>query len=122
MNVLYAIFEASPFAKSGGLGDVGGALPEALREVGADARVIMPKHDSIPERYKNEIRHVLSFQMQLGWRSLYCGVEMLKYRGVIYYFIDNEQYFKSDSLYGYGDDEERAAFFCKAVLECLVHL
>ncbi|MDR1572444.1 MAG: glycogen synthase GlgA [Clostridiales Family XIII bacterium] len=122
MNVLYAIFEASPFAKSGGLGDVGGALPEALRETGADARVIMPKHDSMPERYKSRIKRIFSFQMQLGWRTLYCGVEMLKYRGVVYYFIDNEQYFKRDSLYGYGDDAERAAFFCKAVLECLAHL
>jgi starch synthase len=41
---------------------------------------------------------------------------------VIYYFIDNEHYFKRDSLYGYGDDEERAAFFCKAALLCLTHL
>jgi starch synthase len=122
MNVLYAIFEAAPFAKSGGLGDVGGALPVFLRESGHDVRVIMPKHDAIPSRFKSKMKLLFSFQVQLGWRSQYCGVEMLKHRGVIYYFIDKEQYFKRDSLYGYGDDEERAAFFCKAALLCLTHL
>ncbi|MDR1573355.1 MAG: glycogen synthase GlgA, partial [Clostridiales Family XIII bacterium] len=122
MNILYTIFEAAPFAKSGGLGDVGGALPVFLKESGHDVRVIMPKHDAIPSKYKSEMKLLFSFQVQLGWRSQYCGVEMLKHRGVIYYFIDNEQYFKRDSLYGYGDDEERAAFFCKATLLCLTHL
>jgi starch synthase len=47
---------------------------------------------------------------------------MLTHKGVVYYFIDNEHYFKRDSLYGYGDDEERSAFFCKATLLCLTHL
>jgi starch synthase len=122
MKILYAIFEAAPFAKSGGLGDVGGALPMFLKENGHDVRVIMPKHDAIPSRFKSEMKLLFSFYVQLGWRTQYCGVEMLKYRGVIYYFIDNEQYFKRDSLYGYGDDEERVAFFCKATLLCLTHL
>ncbi|MDR0570693.1 MAG: glycogen synthase GlgA [Clostridiales Family XIII bacterium] len=122
MNVLYAIFEASPFAKTGGLGDVGGALPQFLKEGGVDVRVIMPKHDAIPERFKSKFRKIFNFQMQLAWRQLYCGVEMLKYKGVTFYFIDNEQYFKRDSLYGYDDDPERSAFFCKAVLECLTKL
>jgi starch synthase len=122
MKILYTIFEGSPFAKSGGLGDVGGALPMFLNRSGHDVRVVMPKHDVIPSRFKSEMQFLFSFQVQLGWRSQYCGVEMLKYRGVIYYFIDNEQYFKRDSLYGYGDDEERVAFFCKATLLCLTHL
>jgi starch synthase len=121
MKVLYAIFEATPFAKSGGLGDVGGALPMFLKENGHDARVIMPKHDTIPNKFKSRMTPLFSFNVQLGWRTQYCGVEMLKHRGVIYYFIDNEHYFKRDSLYGYGDDEERSAFFCKAVLLCLTH-
>jgi starch synthase len=122
MNILYAIFEATPFAKSGGLGDVGGALPVFLKERGHDVRVIMPKHDAIPGRFKSEMKPLFNFQVQLGWRTQYCGVETLKHRGVIYYFIDNEHYFKRDSLYGYGDDEERSAFFCKAALLCLTHL
>jgi starch synthase len=122
MNILYAIFEAAPFAKSGGLGDVGGALPIFLREDGHDIRVVMPKHDAIPIKYRSEMKPLFDFQVQLGWRTQYCGVETLKHRGVTYYFIDNEQYFKRNSLYGHGDDEERAAFFCKATLLCLTHL
>jgi starch synthase len=122
MNILYAIFEAAPFAKTGGLGDVGGTLPGFLKENGHDARVIMPKHEAIPEKYKNKAKRIFSFQMQLGWRNLYCGLEMLKHKGVTYYLVDNEYYFKRDSLYGYEDDAERAAFFCKAALECLTHL
>ncbi|MDR2771351.1 MAG: glycogen synthase, partial [Clostridiales Family XIII bacterium] len=122
MNILFAIFEAAPFAKSGGLGDVGGALPFFLKESGHDVRVVMPKHDAIPSRFRSEMKLLFSFQVQLGWRTQYCGVETLKHKGVTYYFIDNEQYFKRDSLYGYGDDAERAAFFCKATLLCLMHL
>jgi starch synthase len=122
MKILYAIFEAAPFAKSGGLGDVGGALPMFLNEAGHDVRVIMPKHDVIPGKFKSRMKLLFSFYVQLGWRTQYCGVEMLEYRGVTYYFIDNEQYFKRNSLYGYSDDEERVAFFCKATLLCLTHL
>ena len=122
MNILYAIFEAAPFAKSGGLGDVGGALPFFLKESGHDVRVVMPKHDAIPSRFRSEMKKLFDFQVHLGWRTQYCGVEALKHRGVIYYFIYNEHYFKRDSLYGYGDDEERSAFFCKATLLCLTHL
>ncbi|MDR2296445.1 MAG: glycogen synthase GlgA [Clostridiales Family XIII bacterium] len=122
MNILYAIFEAAPFAKSGGLGDVGGALPFFLKEGGHDVRVVMPKHDAIPSRFRSEMKPLFDFQVQLGWRTQYCGVETLNHRGVTHYFIDNEHYFKRDSLYGYGDDEERAAFFCKAALLCLTHL
>ena len=122
MNVLYAVFEAAPFAKTGGLGDVGGTLPLYLKEAEVEIRVIMPKHDTIPDKYKSKFRKIFNFNLQLGWRQLYCGVEMFKYRGVTFYFIDNEYYFKRSALYGYDDDAERSAFFCKAVLECLVRL
>jgi starch synthase len=97
-------------------------LPFFLNEEGHDVRVVMPKHDTIPGKFRSEMEHLFSFQVQLGWRSQYCGVETLKHRGVTYYFIDNEHYFKRDSLYGHGDDEERSAFFCKATLLCLTHL
>ncbi|MDR3295964.1 MAG: glycogen synthase GlgA [Clostridiales Family XIII bacterium] len=122
MNILYAIFEAAPFAKTGGLGDVGGTLPAFLNESGHDVRLIMPKHDAIPEKYRSKMKHLFHFHMQLGWRTVYYGLEMLKYKGVTCYFIDNEAYFKRTSLYGYADDAERVAFFCKAALECLTHL
>lgn len=119
LQILYAIFEAAPFIKTGGLGDVGGSLPSAICKEGADMRVILPKLDSIPAEYKDKMRKIAEFSVPLAWRNLYCGVEMMKRKGVTYYFIDNEYYFKRPEPYGYGDDGERIAFFCKAVLESL---
>ena len=119
LQILYAIFEAEPFIKTGGLGDVGGSLPSAVCKEGADMRVILPKLDTIPSEYKEKMRKIAEFTVPLAWRSQYCGVETLKRKGVTYYFIDNEYYFKRPSPYGYGDDGERIAFFSKAVLESL---
>lgn len=120
--VLFAIFEAVPFIKTGGLGDVGGTLPAALKRSGCDCRVVLPKLDTIPEEYKSKMEHVSDFYMYLGWRNLYCGVESLKHKGVTYYFIDNEYYFMRGSEYGYFDDGERIAFFSKAVCECIKYI
>ena len=122
LRVLFAAFEAVPFMKTGGLGDVAGSLPRALRQAGCEARVIMPKFGTIPQKYRDRMTHVAHFAVQLGWRQLYCGIEKLTHQGVPYYFIDNEFYFKRDGAYGYGDDGERIAFFSKAVVESLQHL
>ena len=62
------------------------------------------------------------FYVKLAWRNQYCGVFSLVKDGVTYYFLDNEYYFKRDTLYGQMDDGERYAFFCKAVLEMMRHL
>lgn len=121
-KVLFAAFEAEPFVKTGGLGDVCGSLPGALNKAGANARVILPKHQAIPERFKKKMTHVADFRIRLAWRDKYCGLESLTYHGVKFYFIDNEDYFKRDRLYGYNDDGERVAFFSKAVLECLPYI
>ena len=122
MKILFATFEAEPFAKTGGLGDVCGSLPKALNKAGCDARVILPKFSTIPEPFKNDMRHVADFYVDLVWRKQYCGFETLTYGGVTFYFIDNEYYFERCDLYGYEDDGERAAFFSKAVLACLPHM
>ncbi|MCT4607303.1 MAG: glycogen synthase GlgA [Marinisporobacter sp.] len=119
MKVLIAASEAYPFAKTGGLGDVIGALPKALKKNGVDARVVMPYYDSIPDIYRNNTKHIGNFHMNLGWRSQYCGVEQLELDGVTYYFIDNEYYFKRGGCYGYFDEAERFAYFSKAVIDAL---
>ncbi len=122
MKILYAAFEATPFMKTGGLGDVAGSLPRALLSAGVDARLIMPKFDTIPDEYKSRMTHVADFYMNLSWRHQYCGIETLTLDGVVCYFIDNEYYFKRPQPYGYYDDGERIAFFAKAVLDCIPHL
>ena len=122
LRVLFAAFEAVPFMKTGGLGDVAGSLPQALKAEGCEIRVMIPKFGSIPEQYKNRMTHVTEFIVNLGWRNLYCGIDKLTHNGVIYYFVDNEYYFKREKAYGYFDDGERIAFFSKAIVESLQYL
>ncbi len=121
-RVLFAAFEAVPFAKTGGLGDVAGSLPAALVKMGADVRLIMPKFGTIYQKYKDQMTHVADFYIDLSWRHQFCGIETMRHKGVTIYFIDNEYYFYRDMPYGYDDDCERAAFFSKAVLEALKYI
>ena len=65
------------------------------------------------------MKHVADFYVPLAWRNVYCGIEKLTYQGVDFYFVDNEDYFKRDALYGYFDDGERFAFFSKAICEAM---
>ena len=116
-KVLFASFEATPFLQTGGLGDVAGALPAALRGEGVDCRLIMPKFGTIPEEYRAKMKHVTDFYMPLAWRSQYVGIESLRKGNVTCYFIDNEYYFRRESAYGFFDDGERIAFFARAVVE-----
>lgn len=120
MKILFAASECVPFIKTGGLADVVGALAPVLAQKGNDVRVILPKYAAIPERYESQMRHVLDFEVQLGWRRQYCGIESLEMQGVTYYFVDNRYYFGRNYIYGMGGDEyERYAFFSNAVLSCL---
>ena len=119
IRILFAASEAVPFAKTGGLGDVAGSLPRALKAAGAKVAVIVPKYGTIPEQYTEKMKHVADFYVPLAWRNVYCGIEKLTYQGVDFYFVDNEAYFKRDALYGYFDDGERFAFFSKAICEAI---
>lgn len=120
MNILYAASEATPFAKSGGLADVAGALPRALVKDGVDARVIMPLYGDL--KLRDELEYVTNFSVPVGWRSQYCGLFTAQKNGVTYYFLDNEYYFKRSGLYGFYDDGERFAFFSRAILETLFYI
>ena len=119
MKVLYVASEAVPFVKTGGLADVAGSLPKALKEQGVDVRVILPKFSKIGEKYRDEMEHVYDGTIPVSWRTKYVGIDKYELDGVIYYFVDNEEYFYRDGLYGYDDDAERYSFFCRAVLNCL---
>ena len=122
MKVLFASSEAYPFACSGGLADVAGALPKALRKRFVGCRIILPLYSTIPEELKQKMTFVCSVTVPVAWRRQYCGVFEAHLDGVIYYFIDNQYYFKRDGLYGYYDDAERYTFFSRAVLEVLPHI
>ncbi len=120
MKILFTASECVPFCKTGGLADVVGALAPVLAQKGHDVRVMLPKYAMIDDQYAGEMRHVLDFEVQLGWRRQYCGIEALSRGGVTYYFIDNRYYFGRNYIYGLGGDEyERFGFFCRAVLNAL---
>ena len=122
MKVLYVASEALPFMASGGLGDVAGSLPVALRKRLIGCRVVMPLYDSIKQEYKDQMKFITSISVPVSWRRQYCGIFEAKYNGVIYYFLDNQYYFKRDGIYGHYDDAERFAFFARAVLEIIPHI
>ncbi len=122
MKVLFASSEAYPFAKSGGLADVAGALPKALRKRLVGARVVMPLYGTVTKEMREKMTFVTSITVPVSWRIQYCGVFEAHIDGVIYYLLDNEYYFKRDGLYGYYDDAERFAFFSRAVLEIIPHI
>lgn len=122
LHVVFASAEAAPFVKTGGLGDVAGSLPHALKAAGAEVIVMVPKYSTIDSSYLNQMEHVTDFYVPLGWRNEYCGLERLVYDGITYLFVDNERYFKRDYPYGFFDDGERFAFFSKAICESLQHL
>lgn len=119
MRVLLVASEASPFIKTGGLGDVMGALPKQLSKNGLEVSVVIPKYRGIIPSFKEKLEFVKWFIVEVGWRKKYCGIFKYVYQGVTYYFLDNEEYFNRDGQYGYYDDGERFAFFDRAVLKLL---
>ena len=122
MKVLFAASEAVPFIKSGGLGDVAGALPPALRKKMVGARVVLPLYQEIPQEMKDTMHFVKEIWVPLAWRSQYCGIFEAKVGQVTYYLLDNQYYFGRRGLYGHFDDAERFAFFSKAVLEIIQYI
>jgi starch synthase len=124
LKVLIAGSECAPFIKTGGLADVMAALPKALAAFDVDVRVICPKYSAISGAYKAQMRHLCDFEVPMGWRRQYCGIETLEQDGVTFYFVDNEFYFDRPYIYNKAcdDEAERFSFFSKAVLDCLPHI
>ena len=120
IKVLYVASECLPFAATGGLADVAGSLPKAINKIGGvDVRVIMPLYGKIKNEYGDKLEYIGNFTVHLSWRQEYCGLFKYTLDGVTYYFVDNERYFKRSSQYGFYDDGERFAYFCKAIVEGL---
>ncbi len=123
-KIIFLGSEAAPFIATGGLADVLGSLPKALAEnKGLDVSVILPLYGNINEQYKSEFKFITNFNVSVAWRWQYAGVYYYEYKGVKFYFIDNEYYFKREgNIYGFYDDGERFAFFSRAALDLIARL
>ncbi len=120
MNIFYFSAEVEPFAKSGGLGDVLGALPKAIAKT-ENVYVVMPYYtDIIKQQYKDKMTYLGYFYTDVAWRHQYVGVMKYVANKVTYLFLDNEFYF-SGPMYCFADNE-RFAFFCKACLDLVCWL
>lgn len=122
MKILYAASEALPYISTGGLADVVGSLPKAVKaELGrdADVRVVIPMYPAIRDKFFDKLELVCETTVRLAWRNQYCGIWKTVSDGVTFYFIDNLYYFERSMLYGNFDDAERFAFFSKCVLELM---
>jgi starch synthase len=121
MRVALLTSEAMPFAKTGGLADVSGALPKALQEQGVDARLILPLYDQIDRRllndkiiegirveWRGQVHHILALQSDVAEAPTY--------------LIQAPEFFARPDIYGYSDDHIRFAFFSRAALALLKHL
>ena len=122
MDVLFASAEMSPLAKVGGLGDVAGSLPRALRQRGANVRVALPMHSAI-DRTLYTPRKVLD-DVKVPWPKGEPRVDvwMTDVREVPVYLIEHGGYFDRANVYGFDDDTERFLFFCDALLAAAPHL
>ncbi|MCR8968069.1 glycogen synthase GlgA [Streptococcus zalophi] len=122
MKIMFVAAEASPFVKTGGLGDVIGALPKSLVKKGHDVSVVLPYYDSIDYQFADQVEDVLYYFTNVGWRHQYVGVKKLIQNNVTFYFLDNRDYFFRGTVYGEWDDGERFAFFQLAAIELMEKL
>ena len=119
MKVLFVTSECAPFSKSGGRADVAFSLPPALKKLKTETVIITPYYKCVKERFADEVKLVKELNIRLGAATLYCGLLKGTLNGVPVWFIDNEQLFYRDRLYGYDDDRFRFAWFSKAVIDIM---
>ena len=128
LRVLVMASEVEPFAKTGGLADVAGALPAALASLGHDVRVLMPKYRGVDARVETLRAVVPRLMVPLGEREVEGAVfEGRTLADVPVYFLGQDHYYDREGLYGtadgdYWDNCERFIFFCRGGLEALLHL
>jgi starch synthase len=124
MNVVFVASEAVPFAKTGGLADVAGALPRALEQQGHTATLFIPCHRHAWSAGPPVTSTGLNIEVEVGARKVPALIQKsrLPHSNVSVYLIDQPRYFDRDGIYGsagidYEDNCERFVFFNRAVLE-----
>jgi starch synthase len=123
LKVLFLVSEAAPFAKVGGLADIAVALPRALRELGVDVRLLIPRYGNIRSKDYDFQRVGNSIPVPLGPGQSQVHLLSTDLGNLPTYLIWNDQYFSTrKKVYGFNDDPQRFTFFSRAVIEVLSHL
>lgn len=122
-KILFVSSEAVPYIKTGGLADVVGSLPKYFDKEKYDVRVMLPKYACMDPVFLPKLRFVCHFYVNLNWRKQYVGILETEYKGIHYYFVDNEFYFAGSAPYNnIYEDVEKFAYFSKAALASLPYI
>lgn len=123
-KILFVVSEAAPFAKTGGLADVAGSLPRALRQLGHDVQVFLPAYRMVKSGHVPLSQTGRSVEIRLQGTTYRAALKQAVYDEVPFWFIDTPEFFDRDGLYGsvtgdFSDNGLRFGFFCRAVLEAV---
>ena len=124
-SVAFIVSECYPFVKTGGLGDVMSALPKSLAKLNIDVKVIIPRYKCIPQKFQEKMEYRGSFDMNLcsDGKQYYVGIMEYQEDGVVYDFIDNDEFFSWGNPYtNLIDDIPKFCYFAKAALAALNYL
>jgi starch synthase len=119
LKVLVATAELAPFAKLGGVADVAAALSKELRRIGHDVRVVLPRYRQVDIRRHGLTPVVTDLQVPLGTEKVSATIYEGRLGDMVVYFIDCPPLYDRDGMFGFGDDDARTVFFCRALLEML---
>jgi starch synthase len=120
LNILFLAAEIVPFAKVGGLADVVGALPQSLKALGHDVRLVMPRYGQIDPQRFGLTTIIDSLDVKMGEFTVQVSIRQTTIGdGIPVYMIDAPRYFERENIYGYTDDGERFILFCRAALEAV---
>jgi starch synthase len=118
LKILVLAAEVVPYAKTGGLADVAGALPKALRELGHDVRVAMPRYGFIDREKYGLTINLADLMVPMNGQTEKASILEGAIGGTVpVYFVDNSKYYEREGIYMYHDDADRFIFFCRAAME-----
>lgn len=119
MKILFITSECAPFSKSGGLADVAFSLPPALKKMGHEVEIVTPYYKCVKQKFADSLKLKKETRVNLKGQDVYCGIVEGELDGVPIFFLDNEDLFNREKLYGYNDDSYRFAFFSKACVDLI---
>lgn len=121
MNITFIASESNPFIKTGGLADVVYSLADKYASLKHNVNIVIPFYTLLKNKLTMNVTYLGNFNLKMSWRNIDTKVCYVKYRGINFYFIENDYYFGRSNLYGEGDDGERFAYFSLASIELLKH-